>query len=162
MSNPNGRKTGSLEERLLAKRKLTESGCWEFTGSYTNSGYGMIGIGKREEGIILSHRASYQLFIGAIPDGMYVLHTCDNRKCFNPDHLFIGTQQDNMDDMESKGRRVSLYGADSPNVKLTYEQVLEIRQRHIPRVNTRELAEEFGITRQYVGQLISNFWRKSG
>ena len=153
---------GSLAERLLAKRNVTESGCWDFTGHINNRGYGLISKGARSKGIMLTHRASYESFIGPIPEGKIVLHKCDNTKCFNPDHLSIGTQQDNMDDMESKGRRVSLYGADSPNVKLTHEQVLEIRQRHIPRVNTRELAEEFGITRQYVGQLISNFWRKSG
>ena len=125
---------GSLAERLLAKRNVTESGCWDFTGHINNRGYGLISKGSKSKGIMLTHRASYESFIGPIPEGKIVLHKCDNTKCFNPDHLSVGTQQDNMDDMESKGRRVSLYGADSPNVRLTYEQVLEIRQRHIPRV----------------------------
>ena len=159
MANKNGR---SLKDRLLAKRNVTDNGCWEFTGWCNNKGYGMIGKGARSEGLVLCHRASYESFIGPIPEEKMVLHKCDNTKCFNPDHLFLGTHQDNMNDMASKGRRVSLYGTDSPNAKLTPEQVADIRTRHIPRVNTRELAEEFGITKQYVGQLVHKLWRKNG
>lgn len=156
------RKKGSLEERLLAKRSITSAGCWEFTGWLSNKGYGYIGKGSRSEGLVLCHRASYELFVAPIPDGMNVLHKCDNPKCFNPDHLFLGTQADNVRDMDSKNRRVNLYGSKSSNAKLTEEQVADIRARHIPRVNTKDLAEEFGVTLQYVGQLSNNKWRKNG
>lgn len=161
MANPNGRK-GSLKDRLLAKRDVTESGCWEFTGHINNRGYGLISKGTKTEGLMLTHRASYESFIGPIPERKIVLHKCDNTKCFNPDHLSVGTQQDNMDDMASKGRRVSLYGTDSPNVKLTTSQVAEIISRYVPRVNASELAKEFGVTRQYVWQLGKGLWRNNG
>jgi hypothetical protein len=162
MANKNGRKTGSLAERLLAKRNVTESGCWEFTGHINNRGYGLISKGGRSQKLMLCHRASYESFVGPIPEGKIVLHKCDNTKCFNPDHLSVGTQQDNMDDMASKGRRVSLYGTDSPNAKLSSSQVAEIRSRYVPRVNTSELAKEFGVTRQYVWQLGKGMWRSNG
>lgn len=158
MANPNGRK-GSLKDRLLAKRDVTESGCWEFTGYIMPNGYGQTSIGKL---VLLAHRASYMVFIGKIPEGMHICHKCDNRKCFNPDHLFAGTRDENMADMIRKGRQRSLSGTESPNAKLTTKQIEEIRDRYIPYVNTAELAKEFGITKQYVGQLARKEWRRDG
>ncbi len=158
MANKNGRK-GSLKERLLDKREITESGCWEFTGYIMPNGYGQTSVGKL---VLLAHRASYMVFIGKIPEGMHICHKCDNRKCFNPDHLFAGTRDDNMADMVRKGRQRSLSGVDSPNAKLTAEQVQEIRDRYIPYVTTTELAKEFGISKQYVGQIARKEWRKDG
>ena len=158
MANPNGRK-GSLKERLLAKRNVTENGCWEFTGYIMPNGYGQTSIGKL---VLLAHRASYTVFIGKIPEGMHICHKCDNRKCFNPEHLFAGTRDENMADMINKGRQRTLSGVDSPNAKLTTEQIKEIRDRYIPYVNSAELAKEFGITKQYVGQLARKEWRKNG
>ena len=156
MANPNGR---SLKDRLLAKRNVTDSGCWEFTGYIMPNGYGQTSVGKL---VLLVHRASYTVFIGDIPEGMFICHKCDNRKCFNPDHLFAGTHSDNMTDMIKKGRQKSLSGVESPNAKLTTEQIQEIRDRYIPYVTTTELANEFGITKQYVGQLARKEWRKNG
>jgi hypothetical protein len=158
MANKNGRK-GSLAERLLAKRNVTESGCWEWTGHIMTNGYGQIGSGKT---VLLTHRASYTEFVGEIPEGLYVCHKCDNRKCFNPDHLFVGTHNENMIDMINKGRQRSLAGVHSPNAKLTTEQIQEIRERYIPYVTTTELAKEFGISKQYVGQIARKEWRKDG
>ena len=158
MANKNGRK-GSLKERLLDKRDITESGCWEFTGYIMPNGYGQTSVGKL---VLLAHRASYMVFIGKIPEGMHICHKCDNRKCFNPDHLFAGTRDENMADMVRKGRQRSLSGVDSPNAKLTAEQVQEIRDRYIPYVTTTELAKEFGISKQYVGQIARKEWRKDG
>ena len=152
----------SLEQRLFAHVDKTES-CWLWTGSITNSGYGDLGRTPYDKGWF-AHRLSWTIHNGTIPDGLKVLHKCDVRICVNPDHLFIGTHQDNMDDMDAKGRRISLRGENSPVHKLTDEQVREIRLRYsgVPyNNNARELANEFGVTWQYIQQLIRKEWRKS-
>src|SRR5690242_10599760 len=77
------------------------AGCWEWQGSTHASGYGQISIcGKPRR----AHRVSYLIYRGPIEPGLFVLHRCDNRKCVRPDHLFLGTSQDNVTDMEVKGR----------------------------------------------------------
>jgi len=76
------------------------TGCWVWTAGTTAAGYGYFDY----EDEIHAHRASYTMHIGPIPAGMHVLHKCDVRQCVNPDHLFLGTQVDNMKDMAAKGR----------------------------------------------------------
>jgi hypothetical protein len=79
--------------------------CWEWTGKARHPfGYGVFGLGTRQAGTMQAHRFSYQLYVGPIPDGMCVLHKCDNPPCVNPDHLFLGTRADNNHDMIAKGR----------------------------------------------------------
>lgn len=78
-----------------------ENGCWEWTARLDQSGYGLLCYDGGMKG---AHRFSYKTYVGEIPEGIYVCHTCDNPKCVNPSHLFLGTQQDNMDDMYNKGR----------------------------------------------------------
>lgn len=89
----------SPKERLLALTKKTKS-CWLFTGSKIR-GYGQFHFNKKPT---LAHRASYEIFVGKIPDGLWVCHKCDVRNCINPKHFFIGTRSDNMRDCVSKGR----------------------------------------------------------
>ena len=79
------------------------SGCWIWTGSLNTGGYGQIKQARSNKKI-LAHRLSYQINRGPIPDGAVVLHKCDNTRCVNPDHLFLGTQSDNMLDAMRKGR----------------------------------------------------------
>lgn len=93
----------SIRERLLAGIKKVPSGCWEWQGSLSKSGYAHIGINDRT---YRAHRISYTEWVGEIPAGMLVCHTCDNRKCINPEHLWLGTNSDNMRDCVSKGRFV--------------------------------------------------------
>lgn len=150
-----------LAERLWRRVEKMPSGCWEWRG-YTdkNTGYGQIGA-EGEKKILLTHRAAWMVTNGPIPDGLHVCHRCDNRPCCNPDHLFLGTPTDNMQDAKAKGRNRWMEGEASPNAKLTDEQVREIRRRYRPYVNAVEIAEEFGISRSYVSHLCTGRWRKS-
>lgn len=93
----------SMEERFWSKVDLKgPDDCWEWQASKLPDGYGSFGVRSRV--VDKAHRVSWVLKNGPIPDGMSVCHRCDNPPCVNPDHLFLGTQQDNMKDMVSKGR----------------------------------------------------------
>lgn len=97
----------------------------------------------------LAHRVAYSHWKESIPDGMNVLHRCDNPACVNPDHLFIGTQADNVADMMRKKRNVSVpkFGEANPMAKLTAEKVSQIRKRYVPRkVTLKILATEYGVS----------------
>lgn len=91
----------TLEERLFAQVNKTEDGCWEWTGVCDSNGRGKMSIHNKERS---THRLSWELHNGPIPDGLLVCHKCDNPPCLRPDHLFLGTQKDNMQDAIKKGR----------------------------------------------------------
>ena len=97
-----GKTLGGVLSRFNAKWTPDPgTGCWLWTASLTGPGYGQFGVKGRVE---LAHRVSYELHVGAIPDGLCVLHRCDVRHCVNPNHLFLGTHSDNSRDCVSKGR----------------------------------------------------------
>lgn len=102
------------------------NGCIIWKGSKHETGYGKINDGKNYK---LAHRVSYELFIGKIPKGMYVCHTCDVRNCVNPKHLFLGTHLDNMIDRDLKGRNKTKSGIDHKSAKLNDEIVIDIRRK---------------------------------
>lgn len=135
------------KNKLLTLKKVNkESGCWEFTQSTAKSGYGQISFnGKRG---LLVHRVSYAMFNGDIPDGMFVRHTCDNRKCFNPEHLVLGTNADNMQDVRDRGtgKVVTGSGEEHYNSVWTERDILAIRAMALEAEDwtTAEIAEKVG------------------
>ena len=127
---------------------VSETGCWIWIGCYTcATGYGRIKIDGKHT---LSHRASYEMYIGPIPKNLHCLHSCDTPECVNPDHLFLGTHQDNMADRDAKGRGNAPNGEKCGASKLTESQALEIF--HAKGTN-QEIADHYGITSANVGYI---------
>lgn len=105
--------------------KQGDNDCWDWIGAINQSGYGSFSnMGKR----VGSHRFSYELHNGSIPEGMFVCHSCDNRRCVNPAHLWIGTNQDNIDDMYSKGRDYHIEGELVLNAIFTDAEAARLRE----------------------------------
>lgn len=135
---------GTPEQRFWPRVKKTKS-CWIWIGAKFPSGYGEISVNNRS---IRAHRFSYQIHYGPIPDGKIICHRCDNPACVNPDHLFLGTNKDNTQDMIRKKR--GLVGEKNPCAKLTLEQVIEIRETNLPQ---RKIASKYGISQTMVGKI---------
>ena len=122
----------------------TEAGCWEWQRCTQSNGYGRIRMNGRTE---YAHRVAYMSFKGVIADGMDVCHTCDNRRCCNPDHLFVGSRADNMRDAKDKGRIAHgeihserICGEKGPGAKLTLSKVCAIRRSAARGAKTGDLA----------------------
>lgn len=133
--------------------KILPNGCWEWLLNRCKGGYPEIGRymkGEQRKG----HRFSYEKFKGPIPFGMYVCHTCDNRGCVNPNHLWLGTHEENMKDMVDKKRQG--YGVNHSQAKLSEKQAKEIYFKyHQLKMKQRDIAKEYGLT-QYAVWAISN------
>jgi hypothetical protein len=140
-------------ERLMAKVRLEpHSGCWLWTAAIAHHGYGQF---KYKGTMKSTHRVSYELHVGPITDGLWVLHRCDTRACINPAHLFLGTPSDNNKDCASKGRNYvrDINGIKNPLCKLTPEKVIEIRRLAALGTNHRLIAERFNIARNNVSMI---------
>lgn len=126
--------------------------CWEWTKYKLKNGYGEMGINNK---VYLVHRIVYEQIYGYIPDGLYILHKCNNPSCCNPKHLYLGTQKDNMKQMSEDGR--SARGEKSSSAKLKVEDVLEIRKLYsTEKYYHWELGEMFGVSRQQITKILNN------
>lgn len=142
--------------------------CWEWQLALSGNGYGVFSVCRSSHSTtILAHRVAFFLFWGIDPQDYLVLHECDNRKCCNPNHLFVGTYDDNNKDRNRKGRTrygVST-GMNNGHAKLSSEQVSEMRsarKNEQPTPFYRELATRFGVTKDYARRICAGTKRQNG
>lgn len=127
--------------KFLARVEKDRSGCWLWREHKSTTGYGRIRVGKKMK---KAHRVSYELFVGRIPEGAWVLHSCHNPQCVNPKHLKTGSPADNTRDMMEAGRCCA--GERHPHSKLTVQQVREIRRLlESGSLSQREIARRFSV-----------------
>ncbi len=143
--------TRKLEGRFWERvDKTCSSGCWNWTGYRNPDGYGTFYASKKN---LLAHRVSYIISYGEIPEGKCALHRCDNRKCVNPAHLFLGTRADNMADKVRKGRQSR--GADLPQTRIGEIDIVTIRDWvTVPCVTTTAVAKAYGVSQPHVSQIV--------
>lgn len=130
-------------QRFLAKVVCFDfgpHGCWPWGGGHKYRGYGEVRDGRK---IKHAHRRSYELFCDAIPDGLEVCHTCDNRWCVNPDHLFIGSRAENLSDAIAKGRMNGRTAIDETG--LIQDTIQPIEQRVFAGVPAPVIADRMGL-----------------
>lgn len=149
----------STPKQLFDKHVVASEGCWEWGGYRNKWGYGFTRVGGRGSKGILAHRLSWSLRYGDIPTGMHVLHKCDNPCCVNPAHLFLGTNQDNINDRVAKGRSshwVRFVARNShPNTKILDFQILEMAERKIRGEKVKDIAAAYGVTKDHASKVIS-------
>lgn len=135
------------------------NGCFEWNGFITRHGYGQFTVSTKRKAEA-AHRVSYELFVGAIPQGLFVLHACDNRKCVNPAHLSVGTASDNMRDMVAKGRGNNAVGERNKGALLTKTQVITIRAVRMFFNSNQEIADIYGVGRRCIDRIIKGeLWK---
>ena len=131
-----------LEERLMTKIRKSKSGCWNWFGATDTNGYGVI---TAHPTVKRASRASYEHFKGPIPEGMIIRHTCDNKKCINPEHLILGSKRDNMLDAMERGQF-------RPTSSFTAKDILAIRSD--PRTQTA-IAQAYGVTQSTISRIMN-------
>jgi hypothetical protein len=132
--------------------------CWPWIGGFGGTRWGgkQYGVFRFEGRTVTAHRVSWIIEHGPIPEGMRVLHECDNPPCVNPGDLFLGTQRDNIEDMVRKGRNAAVAGERHYRAKLTEEQVVEIRRlRKEHGIAYKALAHRFGVCQQTIGWIVT-------
>lgn len=140
-----------MEGKFLRKVEKTDT-CWNWTGRLDIGGYGRFSI----KGVWnKAHRTAYELYKGEIPNGLLVRHMCNNRKCVNPAHLEVGTQKDNVADMDLAGRRADIRGTKNPMAKLSEEDVNEIRQWREFGYTQQMIGEAFGLGQGHVSRILA-------
>ena len=134
-----------------------KSQCWIWTGSKNKKNYGCIHFKGKTR---IAHRLAYELYKGQIPKGLLVCHNCDNPSCINPDHLFLGTNQDNSNDKFSKNREKILYGQSNGNSKLTTNEVVNIKRMLISGYTPTEISRKFNVSDGAIFSIRdNNTWR---
>ena len=163
----------SIIKRFNAKLSLpTENGCIEWNAALSKKGYGVICIGSRignTRKIVYAHRISYEINYVKIKNGLHVLHKCDNPKCVNHKHLFLGTAKDNMRDMHNKNRAAMKKGIVPNNFieqvrkiknkeysKLNNDQVKKIKNLLMNNINCNEIAQIYNVSRCCISDIKRN------
>jgi len=148
-----------LKWRFFSKVNISSKpgGCWIWTGAKGRRGYGRFWTEHRKS--IAAHRFSYETFVGSIPMGLFVCHHCDNPPCVRPDHLFIGTRSDNIQDSIKKGRFSS--GENHVMCKLSDNQVAEIRELRSQGMIITKLATRFQVSKSLIGLIVLGKYRKA-
>lgn len=134
--------TITIEQRFWSK-VVKSDGCWTWTAAKKGCGYGVIGRGKHGCGNLEAHVVSWLLHKGEIQNGLFVCHACDVPECTNPDHLWLGTQKDNMHDASVKGRLPR--GENRPNHLLTEKQVIQIRIDRTNGMTMKSIGSKHGV-----------------
>lgn len=143
-----------LSERSVVADCGYATPCRLWTGPVNREGYGKITVRRKTTG---THRIAWELYIGPIPDDMGVLHKCDQMRCLEPTHFFLGTNTDNCRDKCEKGRQ--LLGSRNHFARLTEKQVLEIRRRW-PQESRRQLASAYGVQESAISKIVlRRTWR---
>lgn len=124
--------------------------CWEWQATKNWGGYGQVRKGK----MVLAHRVAWELIFGPIPNEMNVLHKCDNRACCNPNHLFLGTNQDNVNDRVAKGRSARFIGEKHPRVKLAELEVINILDEYKRGISRKNIAQKYNIGMSQLHRII--------
>jgi hypothetical protein len=144
----------SLQNRIFDKcEPVPESGCWLWTGATFNHGRGQLRIGDR---LVLASRASYEAFHGEAPGDLLVCHKCDTPACVNPDHLFLGTHQDNKDDCVAKNRQARNRGEKGGRAVLTERDVRKIRATYARGgIGSEALGREYGVSGRQIRYIVN-------
>ncbi|MFA6992228.1 MAG: HNH endonuclease signature motif containing protein [Candidatus Gracilibacteria bacterium] len=149
-------KKQTIKERFLNKVKIGKPDeCWLWIGGVSSRGYGNFCPTHRKN--IRAHRFSYELFKGKIPEGLLVCHKCDVPRCVNPDHLFVGTQSENILDCSQKGRlnKPDNRGEKCVRSKLNWGEVSEIRSMYLTKNFTqKKLGEIFGVCDRNISDIV--------
>lgn len=133
---------------------MRRNGCLEWIAGRSHGGYGRFQLNGVNR---YAHRVIWELEIGPIPEGIQVLHWCDNPPCVWIPHLFLGTHQDNIDDKMRKGRYRRIVGEQQSNAKLTWEKVDSIRRRWSQgNVTQMEMAAEYGVNNSIICEIVHN------
>lgn len=153
----------NIEDRLKNYINKTDT-CWLWIGHKNENGYGLVTVGRGKQ--VRAHRYMYEKYNGKIKDNLLVCHKCDVRNCVNPDHLFLGTQKENMSDASNKSRigYKSFHGESHPMSKLTMAKAEEIRSLWAKGgLYQREIGERFGVSQAVVSKIIKGeLWTKNG
>lgn len=149
---PRGRRSRSVAERFWESVSKGES-CWLWVGSGTLGGYGQLAAEDSTTKLYV-HRYSWELHFGPIPPGLQVLHRCDVRRCVRPDHLFVGTQLDNIRDMWAKGRARPVRGAQTGRSDFVEADIHAIRQRRMHGETCTSIARSFGVSTASISKIV--------
>lgn len=159
---PQGKKVrATIVDKLrhFWERADVTDGCWTWASTRNHEGYGVIRIASK---MVRAHRVAYMLSVGSIPDGQVIRHSCDNPSCVNPLHLAPGTYKQNSEDMiarcrvNRKGTGKRRFGEANGSSKLTIDQVIDIRRRHLlTGIGAHRLGREFLVSKSTVQEILS-------